>query len=89
MVVSSAMARPFAFACQVGADAPFEVNTKPAVPVVPANDKVPLNLKSVNVPASGVVPPIVTLFMVDAVVGFTVNAPAGAIETVPVPVGFI
>ena len=79
VVVSSVIAKPLAFACHVGADAPLEVRTYPAVPVVPAKDNVPLNRKSVNVPANGVVPPITTLLIVPAVAGLTV--------TVPVPVG--
>lgn len=80
-MVSSVIAKPFAFACHVGADAPLEVKTYPAVPVEPANDNVPLNRKSVNVPANGVVPPIATLFIELAV--------AGLMVTVPVPDGLI
>ncbi len=51
------------------------------MPVDPANEIVLFTLRSVNVPAKGVVPPMATLFIVDAV--------AGLIVAVPVPVGAI
>lgn len=89
MVVSSVIVKPAAAACQVGADAPLEVNTYPLVPVDPARARVLEMSSVVTLAAAAVVPPIATLFMVDAVVGLMVNAPAGEIATVPVPVGLI
>jgi len=47
----------------------------------------PLTVTCVNVPALAVLAPITTLSIAEAVVGLMVNAPAGDIATVPVPVG--
>lgn len=49
----------------------------------------PLADKVVNAPVDRVVAPIDVLLIVEAAVGAIVNAPAGLIVTVPVPVGDI
>jgi len=82
--------------------APGEANVAPlnedafklATLVVDAtvNGAVPVAMVEVTVvkrPVEAVVAPIEVLLMVDAVVGLIVNAPAGLIATVPVPVGLI
>ena len=48
-----------------------------------------VTFRVVTVAAAAVEPPMTTLFMVEAVVGLIVNAPAGEIATVPVPVGLM
>jgi hypothetical protein len=69
VVVSSAIASPFALACQVGADAPLEVNTYPAVPVDPARARVLEMSMVVNFADVAVVAPMVMLFIVPTLVG--------------------
>jgi len=69
--------------CQVGAEAPLEVNTYPLVPVEPANEIVLFTLKSVNVPANGIVPPIIVLSIVPAFIS-AVSAIKLSILAVPV-----
>ena len=81
MVVSSTIARPEALTCQVGADAPLEVNTYPAVPVDPASARVLEMSMVVTLAAAAVVAPIVMLFIVPTLVG--------AISKDPEPVGFM
>lgn len=80
MVVVSSVTVAYATGVdQVGKPAPLEVKTWPLEPVEPLTDNDVLKRKVVNVPAKGVVPPIATLSIVDAV--------AGLIVTVPEPVG--
>ena len=59
MVVSSTIVRPPAAACQVGADAPLEVNTYPFVPVDPARARVLVTFRVVTVAAAADAAPIV------------------------------
>jgi len=63
---------------------PVVVDAVPAVNVV-----APFDVNDVNAPVDRVLAPMLVLLIVLAAVGLIVNAPAGLIVTVPVPVGLI